>query len=70
MKIVYKKPSILAKLDEAIELAIREKKQIQSIELTATELSEFCEASGYAFAKGCGYTYKHVPITYDWGSYR
>ena len=70
MKIVYKEPSIIDKINDAISHAKYNNKEIDCIELSATELSEYCELSGYAFSKNCGYTYKHYRIKYDWSSYR
>ncbi len=70
MKVNYKPPSIIDKLDTAIEESMQNKKRISSVELTKEELEEFCNAFGYAYAEGCGYTYKHIHIKYDWGRYK
>ena len=67
MKIEYKKPNIIDRIDEAIAQA---KLPIECIRLSAPELSEFCEAKGMAFSKECEYTYKEYRVAYDWGSYR
>jgi hypothetical protein len=70
MKIEYKSPSIIDRIEEAIEQSKKDNKRIECIRLSAPELFEFCEVSGYAFTKESGYTYKHYKVAYDWGSYR
>lgn len=66
MKINYKEPTIIDKLEEAIQQARSDNKTIETIELNDAELKEFCEIGGYAFSKQCGYTYKHLRLKYDW----
>jgi len=67
MKVIYGEPTICERLDCIIADA---SKPIKEIRLTASELSEFCEETGYAFAKGAGYTHRGYRIAYDWGSYK
>lgn len=67
LRIIHKKPTIIELLDEVIKQSI---KPIESIKLDESELRQFCDITGYAFSKQCGYTYKHYKITYDWESQR
>ena len=70
MKIQYKEPTIIDKLDEALDLAREQNRPIEKIELNKAELEEFCELGGFAYSEMCGYTYKHVRLSYDWGRYK
>ena len=64
MKVVYREPTIIDKINDVISHAKYNDKDIDCIELTEPELLEFCSYAGTAFSKGCGYTYKHYKIRY------
>lgn len=66
MRVEYRTPNIIDKLDEAIENASKEGKKIDNIRLSTAELGEFCETTGMAFNRQMRYTYKHYIIAYDW----
>ena len=66
MRVEYKTPNIIDKLDAAIKEARAEGKRIDNIRLSTAELAEFCDITGMAYAKQCHYTYKHIVIAYDW----
>ena len=65
MKAIYGELTICQQLDNLIADASQ---PIQQIQLTAPELSKFCEETGYAFQKGARYTHRGYWITYDWDS--
>lgn len=69
MRIEYKPPSIIDKLDAAITEAQTNNQRIDNIRLSAQELKEFCDITGMAYSKQCRYTYKHLIIAYDWGEF-
>jgi phosphoribulokinase len=66
MRIEYKNPNIIDRLDEAIEQAKKEGKRISNFRLSASELMDFCNTTGMAYSKQAHYTYKHYTIAYDW----
>lgn len=66
MRVEYKPPSIIDKLDAAIEEARAEGRRIDNIRLSTAELAEFCDINGVVHSKRCHYTYKHIIIAYDW----
>ena len=68
MKIKYQEPTIVDRLEAAIEQARAEGRRIERFELTEPELTEFCQLGNLAYSKGCGYTYKHLKISYDGSS--
>ncbi len=67
MKIDYKEPTVIDRIDQAIARALENQQTIDTIRLSATELEEFCQAEGKAFSKECGYRYKGFRVAYDWG---
>ena len=67
MKIDYKEPTVIDRIDQAIARAVENQQTIDTIRLTAQELEEFCQAEGKAFSKEYGYRYKGFRVAYDWG---
>ena len=65
MKAIYREFTIREELDALIANA---KMPLLEIRLTADELKRFCEETGYAFSKGCGYTHRGYNVLYDWSS--
>lgn len=70
MKIDYREPTVIDRIDQAIAQAVENEQTIDCIRLSATELDEFCHLEGKAFSKECGYYYKGFKVAYDWGSYK
>ena len=68
MKIDYKEPTVIDRIDQAIARAVENQQAIDTIRLSATELDEFCHLEGKALSKECGYRYKGFRVAYDWGS--
>ena len=67
MKIHYKEPTVIDRIDQAIARALENQQAIDTIRLTAQELQEFCQAEGRAFGKEYFYHYKGFRVAYDWG---
>ena len=65
MKIEYSEPTVVDRIEEAIEQARAEGQRIKTIRLTAPELEEFCDIGGKAFNKQCVYTYKDLRVEFD-----
>jgi hypothetical protein len=70
VKIDYKEPTVIDRIDQAIAQALENEQAIDTIRLSATELEEFCQAEGKAFGKEYGYRYRGFRVAYDWGSYK
>lgn len=68
MKIEYAEPTVVDRIEEAIEQAKAVGQRIKTIRLTAPELEEFCDIGEKAFNKQCVYTYKDYRVAYDWDS--
>lgn len=70
MKIDYKEPTVITRIDQAITQALQNEVAIDCIRLSARELDEFCFLQEKAFSKECNYYYRGFKVAYDWGSYR
>lgn len=67
MKIDYKDPDIVTRIDQAIAQALLDEQAIDCIRLSQAELEEFCHLQGNAFGKEYGYRYRGFKVAYDWG---
>ena len=67
MKIDYKDPDVVTRIDQAIAQALLDEQSIDCIRLSRAELEEFCHLQGRAFSKESSYRYKGFRVAYDWG---
>lgn len=67
MKIEYREPDIVTRIDQAIAQAQLDEQSIDCIRLSRAELEEFCHLQGRAFSKESAYYYQGFRVAYDWG---
>jgi hypothetical protein len=67
MKIDYKDPDVVTRIDQAIAQALLDEQAIDCIRLSQQELEEFCQLQGRAFGKEYSYCYRGFRVAYDWG---